>query len=333
MWGITKKIWKSSNNRTWSLLYFVWAQVLRQANAYGTFQALWNTVQMVCIALCYSHSHSFFLSDSDLPFHLIVYICMLEFMFTSFDFLFRCALENAILSLLHMFNPPKWKIMCTQYISLLTIFRFLLPATEHKIFGEFLQCCRSNRIIMWKRQFKMHSMQSNNMATNHTTDSNSVCWEQISRCASVRIYYSANNSFFLLYLCGGFFRVNWITCGLMVGYVKYLMLDACAWCIIFVARTEIDIVRNIHVITEWLVCMCLLSTISHCLRCVKFIFKLLSLHFNEFFLSLLALLCHIFFYSTFLSFFICHLMIAKVPNKCSKNKAEDKLVTKCMNVS
>lgn len=81
-----KKNWKSSNNRTWSLLYFVWAQVFSQASVCEASHALcrWYALLSVIRTLI------FFISDSDsvLPFHLIVYIRMLEFMFTSFDFSF-----------------------------------------------------------------------------------------------------------------------------------------------------------------------------------------------------------------------------------------------------
>lgn len=175
-----------------------------------------------------------FISDSDsiLPFHLIVYIRMLEFMFTSFDFFFlRPAFENAILLLLHVFNPPKWKMCTVHSISHLIAHNFCVVELffwqlQHKIFRKFFQCCHSNRIIMWKCQFKMHSMRiQTRMATNHTTDSN------LHPCT-----FSTTNKFTIFranvqrsfFLCSeSFFRVNWITCGLMVEHVKCLVHVHC----------------------------------------------------------------------------------------------------------
>lgn len=69
-----------------------------------SFGAMSNPVQMLCICSLIRALHSLPLSDAQIlsvsPFHLIVYICMLEFMLASLDSFFTP--ENDIFSLLHV---------------------------------------------------------------------------------------------------------------------------------------------------------------------------------------------------------------------------------------
>lgn len=127
--GKNERIWKNSDNRTWSLLCFLfsvlWAQVFQPG------ERIWNISYIVKHSAdgLHSHYHSLSLSISAVPFHLIVYICMLEFMFTSFDFVFLLALLLKMPSSFHCCTcsiRPKWK-MCTALQSLLSFLLELFP--------------------------------------------------------------------------------------------------------------------------------------------------------------------------------------------------------------
>lgn len=93
-----------------------------------------------------------------LPSHLIVYICMLEFMLTSFDFFLPCrSSENTILSLLHVSLRPNEK--CTRcslfFYSHAHARTFRLADRIFIKYSEnFLRCHRSNRIVMWNVESK-----------------------------------------------------------------------------------------------------------------------------------------------------------------------------------